>query len=215
MAGLGRKIFTRERATVSDVNGYLMDQTVMRFASASARSAAIAAPSEGMTTYRDDTNTVEVYNGTRWSPVDAELITNLAGRPVAATVGAGKVIRSLDRPAVTFVSDGTRWLQSGLQGGSVTGAPANSVVLEYTDTVVATVGGGNGSFSFDMATTFSALPLFATLNVGGGDFSVKAVPLANSHTASKLFGYVLQANGSVVPNGTPVRINYTVRGYIT
>lgn len=66
MAGLGRKVFTRERATSADVQGYLMDQTVMRFASGSARNAEISAPSEGMHTYLDDVNRVEFFDGAEW-----------------------------------------------------------------------------------------------------------------------------------------------------
>lgn len=66
MSGLGRKVFVRERLTSADVNGFLMDQTVMRFASASARAAEIASPSEGMVTYLDDQNALEFHTGTGW-----------------------------------------------------------------------------------------------------------------------------------------------------
>lgn len=66
MAGLGRKVFTRERATVSDVQGYLMDQTVMSFASVSARNAAIPAPWNSARTFQTDTGTETVYFGGAW-----------------------------------------------------------------------------------------------------------------------------------------------------
>lgn len=70
MAGSGKKTFTSgEVLTASDVNGYLMDQAVMRFASSAARGSAIAAPSEGMVTYLDDTDQLEVYNGSLWRTV--------------------------------------------------------------------------------------------------------------------------------------------------
>lgn len=70
MAGLGKKTFTAGSVlTASDVNGYLMDQAVMVFASAAARSSAIPSPSEGMMTYLSDTNVVQVYNGTAYASI--------------------------------------------------------------------------------------------------------------------------------------------------
>ena len=70
MAGLGRKIFTAgDVLTASDVQSYLMDQTVMNFAGTAARSSAIATPTEGMVTYLADTNAVEVYDGAAYVAV--------------------------------------------------------------------------------------------------------------------------------------------------
>jgi hypothetical protein len=74
MAGLGRKVFTRERATVSDVQGYLMDQSVMVFASAGARTTAIPSSqaSEGMVTYLKDVDRLDFYNGSAWVRLDTD-----------------------------------------------------------------------------------------------------------------------------------------------
>ena len=70
MAGLGRKTFTPgEVLSAADVNGYLMDQSVMVFATAAARSSAIPSPSAGMLTFRTDAAAIEVYNGTAWTGV--------------------------------------------------------------------------------------------------------------------------------------------------
>jgi uncharacterized protein YabE (DUF348 family) len=71
MAGLGRKAFAAgEVLTAVNVQGYLMDQTVMVFASSAARSSAIGtAVSEGMMSYLADTNEVTVYDGTAWQSV--------------------------------------------------------------------------------------------------------------------------------------------------
>jgi hypothetical protein len=67
MAGLGKKTFTAGAVlTASDVNGYLMDQSVMLFATIAARTTALPSPSEGMMCYLADTNAVQVYNGTAW-----------------------------------------------------------------------------------------------------------------------------------------------------
>jgi hypothetical protein len=72
MAGLGRKVFTAgDVLTASDVQNYLMDQTVMNFAGTAARSSAIATPTTGMTTYIGTTGTatipqIETYTGSAW-----------------------------------------------------------------------------------------------------------------------------------------------------
>ena len=68
MAGLGAKLFPAfSKLTAAQVQGYLADQAIMRFASASARDAAfggVGEPTlaEGMTCYLDDTNVLQSYN---------------------------------------------------------------------------------------------------------------------------------------------------------
>ncbi|NBW22489.1 MAG: hypothetical protein EBR82_82530, partial [Caulobacteraceae bacterium] len=62
MAGLGYKAFSAGAVlTAAQVQGYLQDQAVMTFASSAARTAAITAPSQGMTTYLTDSNTYWQY----------------------------------------------------------------------------------------------------------------------------------------------------------
>jgi hypothetical protein len=50
----------------ADVNTYLMKQSVMVFASAAARSAALTSPTEGMMTYLSDSNVLNIYDGASW-----------------------------------------------------------------------------------------------------------------------------------------------------
>jgi len=70
MAGAGRKTFVAgDVLTASDVNSYLMDQAVMRFSSSATRATALPSPSEGMMSYLDSTNAVEVYTGAAWTGV--------------------------------------------------------------------------------------------------------------------------------------------------
>lgn len=69
MAGLGRKQWSAgDVFTSSDVNGYLMDQSVMVFAGTAARASAIPTPSAGMVSYSTATG-LELYNGSVWSSV--------------------------------------------------------------------------------------------------------------------------------------------------
>lgn len=67
MAGLGRKVFVAgEVLEASEVNGYLMDQSVMVFSGTAARASAIPSPSEGMVTYLTSDNSTTVWTGASW-----------------------------------------------------------------------------------------------------------------------------------------------------
>ena len=72
MAGAGAKLFTSGSVLTADqVNTYLMDQTIMRFASEAERDAAFGGTGEpvlatGMFAVTTDTLTLWVYNGTAW-----------------------------------------------------------------------------------------------------------------------------------------------------
>jgi hypothetical protein len=82
MAGAGKKTFTAgEVLTASDVNTYLMEQSVMYFGGTAARASAIPTPSTGMTTYIGVTGTasipqIETYTGSAWqTPYGLTLLT--------------------------------------------------------------------------------------------------------------------------------------------
>jgi hypothetical protein len=71
-AGLGFKEFTTgDVLTAADANGYLASQVVMVFASAAARTSAIASPQEGMISFRKDADAMEYYSGSAWVAVDS------------------------------------------------------------------------------------------------------------------------------------------------
>jgi hypothetical protein len=67
MAGLGYKLFASgEVLTAANLQGYAVDQSTMVFASSAARTAALAAPSQGMISFLNDSGTTwyyaELYN---------------------------------------------------------------------------------------------------------------------------------------------------------
>lgn len=67
MTGLGRKVFTAgEVLQAVDVNGYLMDQSVMYFAGTAERGSAITSPTAGMMTFIAASSAVQVYDGVEW-----------------------------------------------------------------------------------------------------------------------------------------------------
>jgi len=67
--GSGFKQFTASVLTASDVNNYLMEQSVMYFATQALRDAAITAPEDGMVCYigtNDANEGFYTYNGSSW-----------------------------------------------------------------------------------------------------------------------------------------------------
>lgn len=84
MAGAGFKTWsTGDVLTASDLNTYVMQQTIMVFATATARDAALTSPSDGMFAYTTTTpaDTLSYYNGSSWVAVD------LAGDITGVTAG--------------------------------------------------------------------------------------------------------------------------------
>jgi len=70
----GYKNFTAgDILTAAQVNDYLMKQATMRFASATARDAAITSPTEGMVCYLDDVNQIFFYTGSAWMRTAGEI----------------------------------------------------------------------------------------------------------------------------------------------
>jgi len=68
MAGLGFKTFNAgEVLTAANVQGYLMDQSLMVFTNATTRDAAISSPQEGMFVFLKDTDALQFYDGSNWT----------------------------------------------------------------------------------------------------------------------------------------------------
>jgi hypothetical protein len=74
---MSRKVFEAfTRLDASDVNTYLMDQSVMSFATSAARTTAIPTPVEGMVTYLEDSNSLQLWNGASWTAVGGDFSRN-------------------------------------------------------------------------------------------------------------------------------------------
>jgi len=101
----------------SELNNYLMNQSVMVFATATARDTDLTAPLEGMIVWLQDSNKFVYYTGTAWADVDSTYESGNAIINGALDIwqrGTSQTISTLGSPV--FLAD--RWGVTG--GGSGT-----------------------------------------------------------------------------------------------
>jgi hypothetical protein len=103
MAGLGYKVFTAgEVLTAANVNGYLMEQSVMVFAGTAARGSALGtAVAEGMVSYLTDNNIIEVYYSNSWHSISKSRVNSVTAAYTATANDANDVIYVSGTAAVT------------------------------------------------------------------------------------------------------------------
>jgi hypothetical protein len=150
MAGLGRKVFAAgEVLTAANVGGYLMDQSVMVFADAAARTSALGLDvSEGMVSYTKDDNLIQFYNGSAFVNISSpgDITEVIAGTGLTGGGAAGAVTLNVDLDAVnttTFITDATtaRTLISTDAGNTIrfTSGSATTITVDAsTDFAVGT-----------------------------------------------------------------------------
>jgi len=97
MAGAGSKLFTAGSVlTAAQVNTYLMDQTIMRFATTTARDDAFggageATLAEGMFAYVDANDTLYYYTGSAWAEYNRSGLTLVKSQTIGTAVSSVQV----------------------------------------------------------------------------------------------------------------------------
>lgn len=159
----------------SDLNNFLMDQSVITFASSTERDSTLTAPKEGMLTYLQDTNTYTYYDGTAWQnligggdPIDQSLLTTTgdmiyaSAAETAARLGIGS-----EGDVLTVASGIPSWA-----------APAGGGVGTDWELISGTnIANGSSSFTITGISGYAkylvdfylavSLPAIYTLNVNG------------------------------------------------
>ena len=124
----------------SDLNDYLMRQSVMVFSNSTARASAITSPNEGMLTWLEDVNKYQYYSGSAWldlgdqpagwsdksanySVVAADLGTTIRSTGSAITITIDNVL--------TQQGDRIDFIQAG--AGQITFAAGAGVTLSSAD----------------------------------------------------------------------------------
>jgi hypothetical protein len=171
MAGAGYKLFTTGSVlTAAQVNTFLQEQTVMRFANATARTTALSGVlAEGMMSYLDDTNSVEVYNGSAWVSVgstgDITGVTAGTGISGGGTSGDVTITNSM---ATAIDAKGDLVVGTGADAFSRLAVGANNTVLT-ADSSTAT--------GLKWATPSSGgMTLISTTTMSGASVTLSSIP---------------------------------------
>ena len=156
MAGAGYKLFaTGDVLTAAQVNTYLNEQTVMVFADSAARTTALSGVlAEGMMSYLQDTDSVEVYDGSAWTAVGGGGLTSpLTTKGDIWVYGTGDTRLPVGTDGHTLVAD------SSTATGLAYAAPAGGgKVLQVINATYATQTASSSSTYADTGLTATITP---------------------------------------------------------
>ena len=141
-----RKVFVAgEILTAADVNANLMDQAVMVFDDAAARTTAIPSPVEGMVTYLKDTDKLEKYT-TDWVDAAPGKILQVVSqdRSTSTTTTSSSFVTSELTATITPTSTSSRVFITYHAFSQVTGSSSQAFTTIFRGTVSDTnLGNGN------------------------------------------------------------------------
>jgi hypothetical protein len=147
-----------EVLTASDVNTYLMQQSVPNFASTAERDAAITSPVEGQFCYVTDQDSFFVYNGSwigydntwkSWTPTWANVTKGTGATETYAYIRLGKLI----------IAHGSLTLGTG---GAVSGSVTVTMPVTSATAAISTTAGAAFFFDTSASATFQGTVDIAT-----------------------------------------------------
>jgi len=174
------------RLDASDVNTYLMDQSVMTFAGTAARGSAITTPVEGMVTYLEDSNTFEYWDSSSWGSLV----------PTAGTATYSFVQTIYYTSSGTFTKATYPWLRAirvKCQGAGGSGGVRSNVASNDNG-----AGGGAGGYAESFITDIAGLDASVTVTRGAGAAGVTRSTVGTtdgSAGGNSSFGTVVIGNG--------------------
>ena len=184
---MGYQQWTTGQVLTSTAMNQVGDSTVNVFADSSARSTAISSPSEGMVSYLQDTNQIEVYTGAAWAGI-GDITAVSAGANIDVTSGTGpvpSVALAIDA-AVEFGSDG-----SGVDVTIFTATAGDSFLFDASEEKLV-ITGTNGQNSLEVAD--GDVSITDSLTVSGG----LVAPLAINAQTGTTYTFVIGDAGKLV-----------------
>lgn len=195
MPGLGKKTWNAlDVLTAADMNGYLMDQSVMKFASAAARSSAIGTASAGMVSFRSDGTAWEGYNGSAWGAlvdtstfITASSTATLTNKTLSSPVFGGASLENAYLTGTGFAGYTFDVTTNGAVQYSTANATANGTVNFRSTSGV--------SLNTLMATNQSITVVLAVTN-GGTAYYPTAYQIDGSSVTPKWSGGTAPTGGN-------------------
>jgi len=139
-----------EVVTEPDFQSFIQDQVVQTYATSAARGSALGtAVSEGMVSYLEDSNGLELYNGTAWAAVGGVPVLTSSRAVVSGTAGE-LTASTVTATEVSYLSGVTSAIQTQLgarvltTNGAVTTAAVGSAVVRNISLSTATPGTAAG-----------------------------------------------------------------------
>jgi hypothetical protein len=235
MAGAGYKLFaTGDVLTAAQVNTYLMQQTVMVFASSAARTSALSGVlAEGMVSYLQDTNTLEVYDGAAWVGATGDITGLTAGTGISISSATGPVPTVAIDTAVTADLTTAQTLTNKTLTSPVLTTPSISNINAKGDILVGTAdntlgiitAGSNGETLVADSSTSTGLRYQGHIEAGknfiiNGGFDIwqrgtTSTSAAAYGTADRWYQLIESGSGTwaqettVVPTGSTYSLKFT------